>query len=149
MRSSIAILAALAAAACSGPPTEPWPPRSEPPPLAPNLPQPPPAPDSAEAAQAVARTYYALVESGRLAQAAALRVDGQEEDVRPFRTLHAEVGTPRTVSLGLVAAPVVLYGRYATGGDYRAYGKITLRRAEGAGWRILRIETVSGARPTG
>lgn len=149
MRSSIAILAALAAAACSGPPTEPWPPRSEPPPLAPTPPQ-PPAPDSAEAAQAVARTYYALVESGRLAQAAALRVDGQEEDVRPFRTLHAEVGAPRTVSLGLVAAPVVLYGRYATGGDYRAYGKITLRRADGpGGWRILRIETVSGARPTG
>ena len=47
-----------------------------------------------------------------------------------------------------VDVPVVLYGRYATGGEYHASGKATLRRAndvpgataEQRAWRIEKIE---------
>jgi len=53
-----------------------------------------------------------------------------------------------------VEVPVVLYGRYATGGEYHASGKAVLRRvndvpgatAEQLKWRIERIEVATARR---
>jgi len=107
---------------------------------------------SAQAAATVVETYYALVESGRTAEAAKLRSDGQTEDLKPFASLHAQVGAPGAVEGAAgslyVDVPVVLYGRYATGGEYHASGKAVLRRvnnvpgatAEQLRWRIERVE---------
>ena len=111
----------------------------------------PAAAGGAQAAATVVETYYALVESGRSSQAAALRSDGQVMDVRAYDTLHAEVGAPGRVEGAAgslyVDVPVVLYGRYAAGGPVRLSGKVTLRRANnipGATadelrWRIAKI----------
>jgi len=108
--------------------------------------------DSAQGAANVLQTYYALVESGRTAEAAKLRTDGREEDLKPFASLHAQIGAPGRVEGAagslFVEVPVVLYGRFATGGEYRASGKATLRRAndvpgataEQLKWRIEKIE---------
>ncbi|MBU2151226.1 MAG: MliC family protein [Alphaproteobacteria bacterium] len=109
-------------------------------------------PESAQGASNVLQTYYALVESGRTAEAAKLRVDGREEDLKPFASLHAQTGGPGQIEGAagslFVEVPVVLYGRYATGGEYHASGKATLRRvnnvpgatAEQLKWRIEKIE---------
>ena len=114
-----------------------------------------PRPDSGQAAYAVLETYYALVESGRTADAARLRIDGREEDLKPFATLHAQVGGAGPVEGAAgslyVSFPVVLYGRYATGGEYHRSGRATLRRvnnvpgatAEQLKWRIEKIELTS------
>lgn len=115
----------------------------------------PAEPGGAQAAASVVETYYALVESGRTAEAAKLRRDGREEDLKPFARLHAQVGAPGRVEGAagslFVDVPVVLYGRYATGGEYHAAGKATLRRANGVPgateaqrtWRIETIEVVT------
>lgn len=119
-------------------------------------------PESAQGAANVLQTYYALVESGRAAEAAKLRTDGRPEDLKPFASLHAQIGAPGRVEGAagslFVDVPVVLYGRYATGAEYHASGKATLRRvndvpgatAEQLKWRIEKIEaTPSASRPTG
>lgn len=112
----------------------------------------PAAAGSAQAAATVVETYYAFVESGRTAEAARLRVDGRPEDLKPYASLHAQVGAPGPVEGAagslFVEVPVVLYGRYATGGEYHASGKAVLRRvndvpgatAEQLKWRIERID---------
>ncbi len=120
------------------------------------------SPESAQGAANVVQTYYALVESGRVAEAAKLRVDGKAEDLTSLASLHAQSGGPGPVEGAagslFVEVPVVLYGRYATGAEYHASGKAVLRRVNGVPgataeqlrWRIERIETtVSGSRPTG
>ncbi len=103
-------------------------------------------------AASLIETYYALVASGRSAEAAALREDGVVEDVRPFATLAAQVGPPGRVEGAAgslyVETPVVVYGRYDAGGDFMKSGKVVLRRSNdvpGASaaertWRISRIE---------
>lgn len=113
---------------------------------------------SPQAAATVVETYYALVESGRTAEAAKLRRDGREEDLKPFASLHAQVGAPGPIEGAAgslyVDVPIVLFGRYASGGEYHASGKATLRRvndvpgatAEQLKWRIEKIE-VAPARP--
>ena len=57
--------------------------------------------------------------------------DGEVYDVRPFARLNAQVGAPGPVEGAAgslqVEVPVVLYGRFATGGEYHASGKATLR----------------------
>ena len=110
------------------------------------------APGSARGAANVVADYYALVEAGKLTEASRLRRDGVLEDVTPFATLAAEVGAPGPVEGAAgslyVQAPVVLYGRYVTGGAYRRAGQVTLRRVNGVPgataaqlpWRIERIE---------
>lgn len=115
----------------------------------------PAAAGSAQAAATVVETYYALVESGRAAEAAKLRRDGVREDVKPFATLHAQVGAPGPVEGAagslFVEVPVVLYGRLNAGGEYRASGKATLRRVNGVPgasaeqlqWRIEKIEVTT------
>ncbi|WP_293898946.1 MliC family protein [Phenylobacterium sp.] len=107
---------------------------------------------SGQAAATVVETYYALVEAGKTADGAALRVDGVQEDLRPFRTLHAQVGAPGAIEGAAgslyVDVPVVLYGRYAAGGEYHRSGKATLRRVDGvpgasAAQLRWRIETIA------
>ena len=110
------------------------------------------APGSARGAARLLADYYALVESGKLTEASRLRRDGALEDVAPFSTLAAEVGAPGAVEGAAgslyVEVPVVLYGRYVTGGAYRRAGQVTLRRVNGVpgataaqlAWRIERIE---------
>ena len=109
------------------------------------------APGSARGAAKQVADYYALVESGKLTEASRLRRDGALEDVAPFATLAAEVGAPGPVEGAAgslyVQVPVVLYGRYVTGGAYRRAGQVTLRRvnrvpgatAAQLSWRIERI----------
>jgi membrane-bound inhibitor of C-type lysozyme len=109
-------------------------------------------PESAQGAANVLQTYYALVESGKVAEAAKLRTDGREEDLKPFASLHAQTGGPGPIEGAagslFVEVPVVLYGRFVTGGEYHASGKATLRRvnnvpgatAEQLRWRIEKIE---------
>lgn len=112
----------------------------------------PAAAGSAQAAATVTETYYALLESGKSAEAAALRRDGAVEDVTRFRTLAASIGAPGRVEGAAgslyVEVPVVLYGRLANGAEYHASGKAVLRRVNdvpGAtpaqlAWRIEKIE---------
>jgi membrane-bound inhibitor of C-type lysozyme len=109
-------------------------------------------PQSAQGAANVVQSYYALVESGRTTEAAKLRTDGREEDLKPYASLHAQIGAPGRVEGAagslFVEVPVVLYGRYATGAEYHASGKATLRRVnnvpgatpEQLKWRIEKIE---------
>lgn len=106
----------------------------------------------AQAAATVLETYYALLESGRTAQAAALRIDGVAEDLRPYRTLGANIGAPGRIEGAagslFVEVPVVTYGRLANGAAFHRAGKATLRRvndvpgstAAQRTWRIDRIE---------
>lgn len=115
-------------------------------------------PKSGQAAATVVETYYALVESGRTAEAAKLRRDGVAENLRPYDTLHAQIGAPGPVEGAAgslyVEVPVVLYGRLKSGGEYHASGKAVLRRvndvpgatAEQLAWRIERIEVAPPAR---
>lgn len=119
------------------------------------------AESSPEAAVALVRNYYRLVEAGQLAEAAALREDGLQEDVAPFLSLQAQVAGPRRVegsSRGefvYANLPVALTGRFVTGGDYRAAGQVIVRRArdpDGAGgrarrWRIHRLEVRASGGP--
>ena len=112
----------------------------------------PAAPGSAQAAATVVETYYAFLESGRPAEAAKLRRDGKPEDLTAFAQIHAQVGAPGALEgaagSSYVQVPIVLYGRYASGAEYHASGKATLRRvndvpgatAEQLKWRIEKIE---------
>lgn len=107
---------------------------------------------SAQAAATVVETYYALVESGRAAEAAKLRADGVVEDVTGLKTMSANVGAPGAVEGAAgslyVDVPVVVYGRRENGAEYHRSGKATLRRvsdapgstAEQRAWRIVKIE---------
>ncbi|MDZ4372885.1 MAG: MliC family protein [Phenylobacterium sp.] len=116
----------------------------------------PAAPDSPQAAASVVERYYALLESGRGADAARLRVDGRAEDLTAFARRHAQIGAPGVpegaAGSVMVKVPVVLYGRYATGPEYHASGHALLRRVNGVDgasaeqlrWRIEKIEV----RPT-
>ena len=114
-------------------------------------------PGSARAAAAVVRTYYGLVERGRTAEAARLRVDGKPEDLAPLDTLQADVGTPEPIEVSVrgatVVTPVVVYGRLKSGAAYRRSGQVLLTRAvtlpgvpapaPALRWRILRISLTS------
>lgn len=111
----------------------------------------PAAPDSAQAAATVVETYYALLESGRGAEAAKLRVDGLAEDLSPYASYHAQVGAPGRVEGAAgslyVDVPVVLYGRMADGPEFHRSGHVTLRRVNGVpgataeqlAWRISKV----------
>lgn len=108
-------------------------------------------PSGGQAAATVVETYYALLESGRTAEAAKLRRDGVAEDLTPYADLHAQVGAPGAVEGAAgslyVAVPVVLYGRLTDGRAYRASGEVRLRRvndvpgatAEQLRWRIEQV----------
>jgi hypothetical protein len=143
MRGFSILIAMLALPACSRPPQE----AEAPVPRA----ETPARLGSGQAAATTVATYYALVESGKTAEAAKLRADGVAEDLTPYRTLHADVGAPGPVEGAAgslyVAVPVLVYGTLDRGGEYRRAGTVTLRRrnvgldgpAEQLNWRIQRI----------
>lgn len=106
---------------------------------------------SGQAAATVVETYYALLETGKTAEAAKLRSDGVAEDLKPYGTLGAQVGKPGALEGAAgslyVEVPVSLYGRMATGEKFLKSGKVTLRRVnnvpgaspEQLRWRIATI----------
>jgi len=169
----------LALAACGRPQeaTAPQPPREAAPALA-AKPVEPPAPGtpgglpdnrtpvseapfsatSAQGAADVVQTYYALLESGRTAEAGRLRGDGRPPDLSGYSEYHAQVGAPGGIEGAAgslyVEVPVVIYGRLKTGAEVHETGKAILRRVNDVPgstavqrrWRIERIEL---SRPSG
>jgi membrane-bound inhibitor of C-type lysozyme len=89
-------------------------------------------PTSAQGAANVLQTYFALVESGKSAEGAKLRVDGELFDATPYDTYHAEIGAPGPIEGAAgslyVEVPVVVYGRLASGKEFRQSGRAILRR---------------------
>ena len=123
------------------------------------------APSSGQAAAQVVQSYYALLESGREAQAWKLWSDGAparaasaEAFARQFdryADYHAQIGAPGRVEGAAgslyVEVPVVIYGRLKSGAEIHESGTATLRRVndvpgsteEQRSWRIYKIETTS------
>src|SRR6185295_2032798 len=89
-------------------------------------------PTSAQGAGQVLQTYFALVEAGKVDEAARFRVDAQPADLSRYLTYHAEVGAPGPIEGAAgslyVEIPIVLYGRLTAGGEYRQSGRAILRR---------------------
>ena len=109
-------------------------------------------PTSAQGAANVVQTYFALLETGKAQEAAALRSDGAVVDLKPYATYHGQVGAPGPIEGAAgslyVEAPVVLYGRKAQGGEFHQSGKVVLRRVNNVPgataaqlrWRIERFD---------
>ena len=107
---------------------------------------------SAQGAANVVQTYFALLETRRTHDAAALRLDGKVFDLTPYASYHAQVGAPGVVEGAAgslyVSVPVVIYGRLANGGPLHQSGEAVLRRvndvpgatAEQRRWRIERFD---------
>jgi hypothetical protein len=110
------------------------------------------APTSAQGAADVVQTYYALLESGRTAEAGRLRSDGRPPDLSAYGEHHAQVGAPGAIEGAAgslyVEVPVVIYGRLRTGAEVHEKGRAVLRRvndvpgstAAQRRWHIERIE---------
>jgi hypothetical protein len=115
-------------------------------------------PTSAQGAANVVQTYFALLEQGKAAEAARLRVDGRPEDLSPYASYHAQVGAPGhsegAAGSLYIEVPVVIYGRLKTGGELHRAGKAVLRRANDVPgstaderrWRIDRLEVSDSPR---
>lgn len=123
------------------------------------------APSSGQAAAQVVQSYYALLESGREAQAWKLWSDGAParaasaeafaQQFDRYAEYHAQIGAPGQVEGAAgslyVEVPVVIYGRLKSGAEVHESGTATLRRvndvpgstAEQRSWRIYKIETKS------
>lgn len=119
-------------------------------------------PTSAQGAAQVVQSYYALLESGRRAEAwqlwskgAPARAADAEAFARQFdryADYHAQIGGPGEIEGAagslFVEVPVVIYGRLKTGEAVHQSGVATLRRvndvpgstAEQRSWRIQQIE---------
>jgi len=119
------------------------------------------APNSAQGAAQVVQRYYALLESGRQAEAWKLWSEGSPS--RPadaaafarqfarYADYHAQVGAPGAIEGAagslFVEVPVVVYGRLKSGEEVHQSGKATLRRvndvpgstAEQRSWRIYGV----------
>lgn len=168
-RSLLAGVLTLALAACSQPeaPKAPEPPAVQAPPAAVPGPIEPPEPgtpgglpddrtpldegsvrrpDSPQAAAGVLETYYSLLESGRAAEAAKLRLDRRPEDLSAYSEFHAQIGRPVAVpgsSPARVRVPVSFYGWEAAGSPFAQAGVVTLQRivVDGAvSWRVERVD---------
>lgn len=118
-------------------------------------------PTSAQGAADVVQTYFALVESGRYAQARALwsdggRASGMDEaafatSFADYESYHALVGAPGAIEGAAgslyVTVPVQVYGRRKDGREVHALGEAILRRvnnvpgssAEQRLWRIAKL----------
>lgn len=119
-------------------------------------------PTSAQGAAQVVQSYYALLESGRRAEAwrlwsegAAGRAADAEAFARQFdryADYHAQIGAPGEIEGAagslFVEVPVVIYGRLKSGEEVHQSGVATLRRVndvpgstpEQRSWRIHQIE---------
>jgi len=117
---------------------------------------------SAQGAANVVQTYYALVESGRYADAYKLWSDGGKasgksaagfaDSFKAFKSYHANIGAPGgmegAAGSSYVEVPVQLYGRKADGSDFHELRTATLRRvndvpgstAEQRKWHIVSID---------
>jgi membrane-bound inhibitor of C-type lysozyme len=117
---------------------------------------------SAQGAAQVVQSYYALLESGRRAEAWRLWSEGSPDraaDAAAFARqfdryadYHAQIGAPGAIEGAAgslyVAVPVVIYGRLKSGAEVHQSGQATLRRVndvpgstpEQRRWRIHRIE---------
>ena len=113
-------------------------------------------PKSAEGAGQVVQSYFALVESGRFAEANKLWSVGVERlDLTGYREVHANIGAPGRVEGGAgslyVEIPVQIYGRLKDGKEFSSRGVMTLRRVndvpgsteEQRRWHIMNAEISS------
>jgi hypothetical protein len=119
-------------------------------------------PESAQGAGDVMQNYFALIESGRFAQAYALwgnggRASGMSQNdfaksFSVYREVHGQVGAPGQIEGAAgslyVTVPIGLYGRVASGEAFDRKGTATLRRvddvpgstAEQRKWHIEKID---------
>jgi hypothetical protein len=110
-------------------------------------------PKSAQGAGQVVQQYFALVESGKLAEASKLWSAGVERlNLAAYREVHASIGAPGNVEGGAgslyVEIPIQLYGRLKDGKEFNSRGTMTLRRVndvdgsteEQRRWHIMNAE---------
>jgi hypothetical protein len=117
---------------------------------------------SPQGAANVLQTYFALLETGRYAEAWRLWSDGgRSSDMTAaafaasfaaYDSYHAQVGAPGQMQgaagSSFVEVPVQVYGRLRDGREFHRSGKAVLRRAndvpgateEQLSWRIYRLE---------
>ena len=113
-------------------------------------------PKSGQGAGQVLQSYFALVESGRFAEADKLWSKGVERlDLTGYREVHGNVGAPGKVEGGAgslyVEIPVQLYGRLKDGEEFSSRGMMILRRVndvpgsteEQRRWHIMNAEFVN------
>lgn len=113
-------------------------------------------PKSGQGAGQVLQSYFALVESGRFAEANKLWSTGVERlDLTGYREIHGNIGAPGNVEGGAgslyVEIPVQLYGRLKDGKEFNSRGTMTLRRVndvpgsteEQRRWHIMNAEFVN------
>lgn len=150
---SLALALLLSACAEEPPPPQPEPQPEAEAPAAPEAPSPKeePAPvHGGEDAAQVVRTYYALIEARRYAEAYKLRepapaapgLGAFAANFDRYAEYHATIGTPSepVESNGwlYVEVPVQPYGRMKDGSPLASAGTLTLRRrAAGGSWRIF------------
>ena len=113
-------------------------------------------PKSGQGAGQVLQSYFALVESGRFAEADKLWSKGVERlDLTGYREVHGNIGAPGKVEGGAgslyVEVPVQLYGRLKDGEEFSSRGMMILRRVndvpgsteEQRRWHIMNAEFVN------
>ena len=113
-------------------------------------------PKSGQGAGQVLQSYFALVESGRFAEANKLWSTGVERlDLTGYREIHGNIGAPGKVEGGAgslyVEIPVQLYGQLKDGKDFSSGGIMILRRVndvpgsteEQRRWHIMNAEFVN------
>jgi hypothetical protein len=113
-------------------------------------------PKSGQGAGQVLQSYFALVESGRFAEADKLWSKGVERlDLTGYREVHGNIGAPGKVEGGAgslyVEIPVQLYGRLKDGEEFSSRGMMILRRVndvtgsteEQRRWHIMNAEFVN------
>jgi hypothetical protein len=111
---------------------------------------------SAQGASQVVQSYFALVESGRFAEADKLWSKGVERlDLTGYQEVHGNVGAPGNVEGGAgslyVEIPVQVYGRLKDGKEFSSRGIMILRRVndvpgsteEQRRWHIMNAEFVN------
>jgi len=100
------------------------------------------APDSAQGAGQVVQSYFALLESGRYAEARKLwgeggQASGMSEDdfaagFARYQSYHANIGAPGEIEGAAgslhVSVPVQVYGRLKSGAPMDVKGQVRLRR---------------------
>ena len=124
---------------------------------------------STQGAADVVQSYFALLESGRRAEARALWGGGGADSGRSpgrfnaafaaYSEYHGQVGAPGAMEgaagSSYVEVPVSVYGRRAGGGTFQERGTITLRRvndvpgssAEQRRWHIIQSSVQPGLGP--
>lgn len=113
-------------------------------------------PKSGQGAGQVLQSYFALVESGRFAEADKLWSAGVERlDLTGYREIHGNIGAPGKVEGGAgslyVEIPVQIYGRMKHGQEFSSRGIMILRRVndvpgsteEQRRWHIMNAEFVN------